>query len=357
MALFNSNRVLFSLILLATLGLHLQADEEQPPAPAGAVPAAAGSSSEEIRKLAVDLTHQDFTTRESATRKLPLLGVSAIEPVTEVALQENLEAGLRAVSILAELYLSEDAEAFEQSEAGLKRLMAEAKLPAVSQKAAQTLDDNQFTVTQRRAIAEIRRLGGQIHMNRDYPVLINGEQIRPEKGWAQSAAIGSRWKGGDTGLKHFARLKTLRAVYLIDGHALSDEAVDQLRLELPDAEFQPRGRAMLGVGTTPDILGCRITMVRTESAAGKAGMRMGDIVVEISGKAVRRPEDLISLIGEHVEGETVEIIALRGDPILRYKLIEMLTQPEQFSPIVAIAIVNQMRTKFVVPLGEWSIDD
>jgi hypothetical protein len=357
MTFFDSNRSLFSLILIVSLGPHSQADDEQTPASTSAVSGESRPSLEEVRKLAVDLTHQDFTIREAATRKLPLLGVSVIEPVTEVALQDNLEAGLRAVSILAELYLSEDAETFDQSEAGLKRLMAQAKLPAVAHKAAQTLDDNQFTVTQRRAIAEVRRLGGQIQMNRDYPVLVNGEQIRPENGWAQAAAIGSRWKGGDEGLKHFARLKTLRAVYLIGGHALSDEALEQLRLELPDAEFQPRGRAMLGVGTSPDILGCRVTSVRADSAAGKANIRAGDIVVEISGKAVRRPEDLIGLIGEHDEGETVEIIALRGDPILRYKLIEMLTQPEQFSPIVAIAIVSQMRTKFTVSLGEWSIDD
>ena len=41
---------------------------------------------------------------------------------------------------------------------------------------------------------------------------------------------------------------------------------------------------------------------------------------------------------------------------MRYALIEMLTQPEQFSPVLAIAMISQMKTKFTVTLGEWSID-
>jgi PDZ domain-containing secreted protein len=85
-------------------------------------------------------------------------------------------------------------------------------------------------------------------------------------------------------------------------------------------------------------------------------MLTGDIVVEIDGKPVRQPEDLIRIVGEHREDQELEIIVLRGDPILKYGLFEMLHQPEQFSPILAIAIMSQMRTKFTVSLGEWSID-
>lgn len=332
---------LVTLILLA--GWSLAADEVVP-------------SDSEVRELATNLRHQNFEVRQAATKKLPELGAAAIEPVTEVALQENLEAGLRAVSILEELYLSEDVVAFDQAEISLKRLMTESRLPAVAQKAAQTLEDNQFTVTQRRAIAEVRRLGGQIQTERDFPVLVNGEQIRPEQGWARAAAISRHWKGGDEGLRHFARLKSLQSIYLVSGHPLSEEAIEQLRNELPDTIFQTRGPAMLGVGTRADGLGCSISMVRPDSAAGQAGIRVGDVVVEIAGEPVRQPEDLISLIGQHMEGENVEIVVLRGDPILRYKLID-LTQSDEFSPILAIAILSQMRTTFTVTLGEWSIDD
>jgi hypothetical protein len=263
---------------------------------------------------------------------------------------------LRAVSVLEQLYLSEDAVAFDHAEVSLNQLIAQSKLPAVAQKAAQTLENNQFTVTQRRAIAEVRRLGGQIQMQRKIPVLVNGEHLRPEQGWAQAAAISRHWKGGVEGLRHLVRLKSLQTVYLVSGHPLSVEEVEKLKDDMPDTIFQDRGRAMLGVGTRVDTLGCLISMVRPESAAGKAGMRMGDVVVEIAGKPVRQPEDLIELIGEHDEDEQLEIVVLRGDSMLRYRLIEMLTQPEEFSPILAIAIISQMRTKFTVSLGEWSID-
>ncbi len=343
MTIFQTSRFIGTLLTVAVVGSTLLADEVDPPVG-------------EAEKLAIELKHQDFAVRQSATRILPSLGSLAIAPVTEIALQDNLEAGLRAVSILEELYLSDDTTAFDQAEVSLNRLLTESKLPAVAQKASQTLENNHFTVTQRRAIAEVRRLGGQIQMQRDFPVLVNGEQIRPEQGWAQAAAINRHWKGGVEGLRYLSRLKSLQTIYLVSGHPLSEEAILDLEKALPETIIQHRGRAMLGVGTRPDNLGCLISQVREQSAASEAGMQVGDVVVEISGKPVRQPEDLITLIGEHTEMEPVRIVVLRGDPILRYQLIEMLNQPEQFSPILAIAIIKQMRTEFTVSLGEWSID-
>jgi hypothetical protein len=343
MAISRISQFAGALLTLAVFGAALRADEISPPL-------------DESGKLVLDLKHQDFAVRESATRKLPSLGKSVIAPVTEIALQENLEAGLRAVSVLEKLYLSEDTAAFDQAEASLNRLLTESKHPAVAQKAAETLEDNHFTVTQRRAIAEVRRLGGQIQMQRDFPVLVNGEQLRPEGGWAQAAAINRHWKGGEEGLRHLVRLKSLQTIYLVSGHPLTEEDIRQLEIDMPDTVLQTRGRAMLGVGTRADLLGCFISQVRPDSAAAEVGMQVGDVVVEISGQAVRQPEDLIRLIGEQTEDEPVEIIVLRGDPIVRYALIEMLTQPEQFSPVLAIAMISQMKTKFTVTLGEWSID-
>lgn len=344
MIVFQKSRLLGTLLIVVAAGSVLNADEVTP-------------SVDEAQKLALDLKHQDFAVRDSATRKLPTLGPSVIAPVTEIALQDNLEAGLRAVAILETLYLSEDAVAFDKAEASLDQLISKSKLPAVAQKAAQTLEANRFTVTQRRAIAEVRRLGGQIQMQRDFPVLVNGEQIRPEQGWAQAAAIDRHWKGGVDGLRHLARLKSLMKIYLVSGHPLPQDAIEDLKLEMPDTEFEARGPAMLGVGMgTVGPLGCSISKVSPGGAASNAGILPGDIVVEIAGKPVRQPEDLIRIIGEHRENQELEIVVLRGDPILKYGLLEMLHRPEQFSPILAIAIISQMRTRFAVSLGEWSID-
>ncbi len=344
MTIVQKSRLIGTLLLMVVAGSVLTADEVSTP-------------TDQAQKLALDLKHQDFAVRDAATRKLPTLGPSVIAPVTEIAMQDNLEAGLRAVAILETLYLSEDAVAFDQAAASLNQLTSESKLPAVAQKAAQTLEANRFTVTQRRAIAEVRRLGGQVQMQRDFPVLVNGENIRPEQGWAQAAAIDRHWKGGIDGLRHLARLKSLLKIYLVSGHPVPDEAIEDLRLEMPDTEFETRGPAMLGVGMgTAGALGCAISKVSPGGAASNAGILVGDIVVEIAGKSVQQPEDLIRIIGEHRENQELEIIVLRGDPILKYGLLEMLHQPEQFSPILAIAIISQMRTKFTVSLGEWSID-
>ncbi len=344
MTIVQNSRLLGTLLFMVAAGSVLTADE-------------VSTSTDQTQKLALDLKHQDFAVRDSATRKLPTLGPSVIAPVTEIALQDNLEAGLRAVAILETLYLSEDAVAFDQAEASLNQLISRSRLPAVAQKAAQTLEANRFTVTQRRAIAEVRRLGGQIQMQRDFPVLVNGEHIRPEQGWAQAAAIDRHWTGGVDGLRHLARLKSLLKIYLVSGQPVPDEAIEDLRLEMPDTEFEPRGPAMLGVGMgLAGPLGCAISKVSPDGAAGNAGIQVGDIVVEIAGKSVKQPQDLIDIVGGHRENQQLEIIVLRGDPILKYGLIEMLHQPEQFSPILAIAIISQMRTKFTVSLGEWSID-
>jgi hypothetical protein len=341
---FQTSRLFTAMLLILVSGSALCADETSP--------SVAG-----IEKLAHDLKHQDYAVRDAATRKLSSLGPSVIAPVTEIALQDNLEAGLRAVAILETLYLSEDAVAFDQAEVSLNQLISQSKLPAVAQKATQTLEANRFTVTQRRAIAEVRRLGGQIQMQREIPILVNGEHIRPEQGWAQAAAIDRHWMGGVDGLRHLSRLKSLIKIYLVSGHPLPNEAIEDLKVEMPDTEFEPRGPAMLGVAMgVPGPLGCTISKVSPGGAADNAGMLTGDIVVEIDGKPVRQPEDLIRIVGEHREDQELEIIVLRGDPILKYGLFEMLHQPEQFSPILAIAIMSQMRTKFTVSLGEWSID-
>ncbi len=38
------------------------------------------------------------------------------------------------------------------------------------------------------------------------------------------------------------------------------------------------------------------------------------------------------------------------------EMMDVLNEPEQFSPILAIAMISQMKTTFTVTLGEWSID-
>lgn len=354
----SATRILAVLALITAVpAFSASAELDSSAAPPTEEQSAQESVSDEIAVLARNLGHRQFAVREAATQELKTKGKAAVEPVTQAALAGSLESGLRAVSILHHIFQSEDDEAFDAAEHSLAEILTEAEHAAVAQRAERVLNENQFSVTQRRSVARVRELGGQVQMERERQILINGEPMRPRQGWALTAAIGKRWKGGAEGLRHLARLKTLMTIYLIHGHQLSDGELQQLQLDLPNVTFQKRGAAMLGVSTGPDTLGCSIGTVRPDSGAGDAGMRTGDVVVEIAGEGVRSPEDLISIIGTKDAGETVEIVILRGDPILRYKLMEVLNQPGQFSPLLAIAILNQMRTTVSVKLGEWNIDN
>jgi len=318
---------------------------------------APAKENDDVSALVKNLDHPDFAVREASTAKLKQSDEAGVEALTQAGLSGSLESGLRAVDILRHLFLSDDDAAFDAAERGLEKIASEADHAAVAQRAAEVLDENQFTVIQKRSVSRVRKLGGQIQMDRERTVVINGQPMRPKHGWAAAAAIGPRWEGGEAGLRHLTRLRTLRTIYLISGHPLTDEDIQQIQADLPNVTFQHRGAAMLGVSTANSSLGCLIGSVRPGTGAAKGGIRTRDIVVEIAGEAVRSPDDLISIIGTKKAGETVEIVVLRGDPILRYKLTEILNRPGEFAPLLAIAIMNQMRTPVSVTLGEWNIDN
>ncbi|MCU0379679.1 MAG: PDZ domain-containing protein [Chitinophagaceae bacterium] len=70
-------------------------------------------------------------------------------------------------------------------------------------------------------------------------------------------------------------------------------------------------RAFLGVVTDKDAKGALITEVSPESAAAKAGLKKGDIITAVGGKAVVGPETLVELIRARKPDEEVEIGYLR----------------------------------------------
>lgn len=319
-------------------------------------PAAPNDSEKSIALLADELASSDFKLREAATAALKKAGAAAAEPVTKAGLGDSLEAGFRAVAILETLYLSDNGAVIDAGEEGLKTLRENAKNP-VAKQAARALDGNYFTVRQKRAADAIRELGGQVQFERQRAALVDGKAIYPPGGWVSAVAIGRNWKGGDEGLRHIARLDSLRTLYLLKGHPLGDASIAELEAEMPRMIVQPRGAAFLGVGTQLDSLGCLIGTVQPDSAAAKGKLLSGDVVVEIDGLPVRRPEDLIAIVGEHDPDDTISVVVLRGDPVYRYKLIQMLNEQGAFSPIIAVGLIQQMRRELHVTLGSWQLDN
>ncbi len=76
-------------------------------------------------------------------------------------------------------------------------------------------------------------------------------------------------------------------------------------------ERKSEPRALLGVVSEKDEKGARITDVRPETAAAKAGLKAGDIITALGGKPVDGPETLSELVRARKPEEAVDITYLR----------------------------------------------
>ena len=98
--------------------------------------------------------------------------------------------------------------------------------------------------------------------------------------------------------------------------------------------------------------------MRPASAALEGGILTDDIVVEIGGKAVASPDDLIEIISDEEPGKKIKIVVLRtGDPFMRALLVEFRDDPEAFKPMLAIAILNEVRREVFVTLKPWNLNN
>ena len=70
-------------------------------------------------------------------------------------------------------------------------------------------------------------------------------------------------------------------------------------------------RAMLGVVTESDDKGAEIQSVTKESAAEKAGLKKGDVIVKIDSRKIESAEDVTDAIRSHKPGNKVNITYLR----------------------------------------------
>jgi putative serine protease PepD len=71
-------------------------------------------------------------------------------------------------------------------------------------------------------------------------------------------------------------------------------------------------RPFLGVSTTTDPRGARVTGVVPSGPADTAGLRPGDVVAGIDGAAVTNPADVGAAIASHGPGDTVRVDVVRG---------------------------------------------
>ncbi len=89
--------------------------------------------------------------------------------------------------------------------------------------------------------------------------------------------------------------------------------INQIRRKRPDLQITAVPQGFLGVQGGPDAIrtdeyvGCRISRVVADSGAEKAGMKAGDVVVEIDGQKIAEFEDLRLLVSQGREGDVLKV--------------------------------------------------
>ena len=144
-----------------------------------------------------------------------------------------------------------------------------------------------------------------------------------------------KWTGGNDGLKalrplreiqclsvyckltdeavpHLSKLKHLRMLRLY-GTDISEESIGKLKTALPDATIDARGGGQLGIKGDSGGPSAQVITVMPNSAAAKAGVEPGDIIIKCDGKALGKFENLIEMMRPKRPGTKVKLEITRGD--------------------------------------------
>jgi membrane-associated protease RseP (regulator of RpoE activity) len=81
------------------------------------------------------------------------------------------------------------------------------------------------------------------------------------------------------------------------------------RLGFVALEISPELRKHLGA---PADRGVLVDKVRPDSPAARAGLRVGDVILEVDAQAARSASDIIHAISDRKKGETIPIFVARG---------------------------------------------
>ena len=99
-------------------------------------------------------------------------------------------------------------------------------------------------------------------------------------------------------------------------------------LEIANADARPayvevkasRRRAVLGIRLDREFEGVKIQSVSEGSAADKAGLQAGDVILELDGARMDTLRDLMRRMGEFAPGDTVGVLVKRGEERLKFSV-------------------------------------
>lgn len=275
-----------------------------------------------IAKWIDELGSDSYSVRESASGNLIRAGRSAIGAVASATQKDDLEVTTRAVQILAAMLKSDNIDTADAAADALTKISTVQSASTAAMAAAGAAADALIDY-QGRTLEQIQRLGGDVQIGAPYTITPDGVQV----------TFNSNWHNGLKILKHVPNLEhlSLRGLRLNDDE-LADlgnlprlktldlfstretrAAVEKFEREHPSIHVDRRG-AMLGVkgglGGT-----CQIDEVEPSSAAERAGLMMGDVILKFQGKRVNNFGELTTEIGACRGGDKVTLQISRSGQI------------------------------------------
>lgn len=265
-----------------------------------------------------------FAQREAASRSLAAAGKPALDPLGAALLRDDLEVATRALEIVRG-FLGSDDELLAGEAEKLLETIAEGPGSAVSGLVTGALDFHHRGMTEA-AREKLEMLGA---------VITEGFLASGHRGL--QVTLSARWRGTSEDLRLLSRLQGVRLVgafgvpldaaavaalgrlrgvesVQLFGTGISDDQLATLAAKLPDTRIDVRKGGKLGVAGQPMVGPCVITHVQDGSAAAKAGLQIGDVVVAIDGRPVMNFEALTEQVGRHGPGDTIELAVERNVP-------------------------------------------
>ncbi len=291
----------------------------------------AAKDTPQISQWIRQLDDERFQAREAATAALIKAGQGAVAPLAKAAAEAGLEVTVRATHILTRLGVSDDPTTADNARLALERL-SDSKTAAVRERAdaaLETLD----ALEADNALKKIEESGG-FFGPAEY---VSGA----ESALAPLTLQEGKWTGGADGLR---QLRFLRDVKMVAVHLkLTDDAVPHLAklkhlrvLRLYSTAISAKGHAKIKAalpGVTLDIRGgqlgirgdttaarCMVRHVSRNTAASKADVQPGDIIVKCDGNPVETFPAFVEMMRPKPAGTKVKLEILRGDKTLEREL-------------------------------------
>jgi hypothetical protein len=316
------------------------------------------------------LKDDDFFRRETASKRLSEAGEEAVPLLAEAIRGGDLETTSRAIRVLSDLALNQNASDTDGAWGALNRLI---DASSGSRKATALTAVRGVRDARERMAMEALQSAGVFIGDGDFAV-------GPLTSLKYSLRIDERWNGDvkalqwlrwvrqiqfvsahgigvcDAALMEIALMPNVRTIVLVDGTLsaagiaalgkraridsleiryvkLTPEMTDlvaklpifnslnlmgtgidaaraeRLQQELPGLNVYNRKGGFLGVRSgAPGMTRCEISSVTRGSSAEKAGIRARDIITEIDGEEIREFADLQRVIGEHSAGDRLKFV-------------------------------------------------